>query len=81
MEITIYGSGCARCVRLAANAQAAADKLGLDVTITKVTDTGAIIDAGVLKTPALGLDGDVRFMGKVASAEEIERVLAEVPAA
>ena len=81
MEIKIYGSGCSKCTKLAANSRAAADKLGMDVVITKVTDTGAIIDAGVLKTPALGIAGDVKLMGKVASAEEIEALIAGARAA
>ncbi len=80
MEIKIYGSGCTKCIKLAANAQAAADKLGISVIMTKVTDTGAIIDAGVLKTPALSIGDDVKLMGKVASAEEIETLLAAAQA-
>lgn len=75
MEIKIYGSGCAKCIKLAENAQAAARKLELDVVITKITDTGEIVDAGVLKTPALGIGDDLKLMGKVASAEEIEALL------
>ena len=75
MEIKIYGSGCAKCVRLAENAEAAARKLGLAYTLTKVTDTGEIVDAGVLRTPALGVDGEIRLSGKVASEEEIEALL------
>jgi small redox-active disulfide protein 2 len=75
VEIKIYGSGCAKCVRLAENARVAAQNMGLDVTITKITDTGAIVDAGVLRTPALGIGDEVKTMGKVASPEELERVL------
>jgi len=77
MEIKIFGSGCSKCQRLAANAQAAAESLGLDFTMTKVTDTGDIVDAGVLKTPALGIDDELKVMGRVPSTEELERVLGE----
>ncbi|PRY71998.1 small redox-active disulfide protein 2 [Halomonas ventosae] len=49
--------------------------LGLTVEIEKVTDMNAIIDKGVMRTPALGVDGEVIVEGKVASAEEIQRLL------
>lgn len=75
MEIKIFGSGCSKCVRLAANAQTAAERLGIDVTVTKVTDTSDIVDAGVLKTPALAVDGELKAMGRVPSPEEIEKLL------
>ncbi len=75
MEIKIYGSGCSKCAKLASNAQEAAARLGIDLTITKVTDTGAIIDAGVLKTPALGIGDEILMMGKVGSSAEVESLL------
>ncbi len=75
MKFTIYGSGCAKCKQLAANAEAAATSLALSYEVEKVTDTNAIIDAGVMRTPALAIDGDIVIEGKVSSADDIKALL------
>ncbi|MDI5893236.1 thioredoxin family protein [Halomonas rhizosphaerae] len=75
MKLSIYGKGCKKCEQLTANAQQAAEALGLAVEIEKVTDMNAIIDKGVMRTPALGIDGEVVLEGKVASPEELEALL------
>jgi len=75
MKLSIYGKGCRKCEQLTANAREAAEALGMTVEIEKVTDINAIIDAGVMHTPALGVDGEVVIEGKVASAEELEALL------
>ncbi|WP_299312134.1 thioredoxin family protein [uncultured Halomonas sp.] len=75
MKLSIYGKGCKKCDQLTANAQEAAEALGLRVEIEKVTDVNAIIDAGVMNTPALAVDGEVVTEGKVASAQELEKLL------
>lgn len=76
VELKILGSGCAKCVKLAENAEAAAKDLGLPYTLGKVTDRGEIVDAGVMMTPALMIDGKVRSSGKVLSPEQIKALLA-----
>lgn len=76
MKFTIYGSGCAKCKQLTANAQDAANAKGLAYDIEKVTDTNAIIDAGIMRAPALAIDGEILVEGKVASADEIKQLLA-----
>ena len=76
VDIKILGSGCAKCIKLAENAEAAAKELGLDYSVEKVTDQNAIINAGVLMTPALMVDGEVRSSGKVLSEEQIRPLLA-----
>lgn len=75
MKLSIYGKGCKKCEQLTENAKQAAEALGLTVEIEKITDMNAIIDAGVMHTPALGVDGEVVIEGKVASHEELERLL------
>ena len=75
MKLTIYGSGCAKCKQLTANAEAAAQALGKSYSVEKVTDTNAIIDAGVMRTPALAVDGDIVIEGKVSNPEEIRNLL------
>lgn len=73
MRITIYGSGCAKCKQLVANAEVAAKELGMAYEVDKITDTTAIIEAGVMRTPALAIDDEVLFEGKVATTDEIKK--------
>ena len=75
MKIQIYGSGCRKCESLAANAEAAAQAIGVAYQLEKVTDMNAIIDAGVMRTPALAVDGRVLVEGKVVGADEIRRLM------
>jgi len=75
MKLQILGKGCAKCVALGEHAAAAAKALGLDYELEKVTDMNAIIDAGVMTTPALAVDGEVKSTGKVLSVEEIKKLL------
>lgn len=75
-KLTIYGSGCAKCQQLAINAETAASRLGLEIEIDKVTDVNAIIEAGVMRTPALTLGDELLVEGKVASSEELVELLA-----
>ncbi len=75
MKIQIYGSGCRKCETLAANAEAAAQAIGVSYELEKVTDMNAIIDAGVLRTPALAVDGRVLVEGKVVGTEEIRNLI------
>jgi small redox-active disulfide protein 2 len=76
MKFQIYGSGCSKCESLTANVESAAQALGVAYEVEKVTDINAIIDAGVMRTPALAVDGKVILEGKVASADEIQKLLA-----
>ena len=76
MKFTIYGSGCSKCKQLTANAEEAANAKGLEYDVEKVTDTNAIIDAGIMRTPALAIDGEIVIEGKVANAAEIQKLLA-----
>lgn len=76
MKIQILGPGCARCQRLAATAEEAARALGLDYELSKVTDLQEIMSFGVMFTPALVVDGQVKIAGKVPSLEEVKKLLA-----
>lgn len=76
MKFTIYGSGCAKCQKLTANAEAAAQSLGLSYDVEKITDVNGIIDAGVMHTPALAIDGEVVTEGKILSVDELKPLLA-----
>jgi small redox-active disulfide protein 2 len=75
LNLQIYGSGCAKCQTLATNTEAAARSLGINYELEKVTDMNAIIDAGIMRTPALAVDGEILIEGKVPSTDEIRRLL------
>lgn len=75
MKLTVYGSGCAKCQQLTANTEAAARRLGLEYQLEKVTDVNAIIDAGIMRTPALAVDDDILIEGKVPSSDELQQLL------
>ena len=75
MKVQILGTGCPKCRKLAENAEAAAKALGLDYELEKVTDINEIMGFGVMMTPALAVDGQVRVSGKVPGVEEIKGML------
>ena len=75
MKIHILGTGCPKCIQLAERAQAAAEELGLEYELEKVTDITAIMKYGVMMTPALVADGTVKVVGKVPSVDEIKTLL------
>jgi small redox-active disulfide protein 2 len=75
IKIQIYGTGCPKCTLLTQHAEAAAQALGLEYELEKVTDINAIIDAGILSTPGLGVNGGVKSTGRVLSAEAIKGLL------
>jgi small redox-active disulfide protein 2 len=73
--LQILGTGCPKCAKLAENAQAAADQIGIDAQLEKVTDIAAITAFGVMMTPALAIDGQVKAVGRVPSVDEIKQLL------
>lgn len=75
MEIKILGSGCPNCKRLEANAKKAIEELGLEATITKVTDYKDIMRYGVMSTPGLVVDNKVVSSGRVLQPKEIVALL------
>jgi len=74
-KIQILGPGCPKCKALADNADAAARDLGIDYQLIKVTDICEIVKFGVMMTPALAVDGNVKVVGKVPSADKIKGML------
>ncbi|MGQ9606398.1 MAG: thioredoxin family protein [Thermogutta sp.] len=73
--IQVLGPGCAKCKALATNAVEAAKQAGIEAQIEKISDIGTITAFGVMMTPALVIDGEVKVMGKVASVDEIKNLL------
>jgi len=74
-KIQVLGTGCPKCKKLAELADAAAQELGIEYELEKVTDINDIMAFGVMMTPALAVDGQVKVTGKVPSAEEIKTLL------
>ncbi len=75
MTIQVLGTGCSKCKQLTANAEQAVADLGLDATIEKVTELHDIMEAGVMMTPALAIDGEVKAAGKVLSVDQIKQLI------
>lgn len=71
MKIEVLGSGCAKCKTLYENTQKALAESGQSAEVIKIEDIATIMKYGVLCTPALVIDGQVKFSGKVASVAEI----------
>jgi len=74
-KIQILGTGCPKCKKLAENAEAAAKELAIEYQLEKVTEINEIMKFGVMVTPALAVDGQVKVTGKVADADAIKKML------
>ena len=70
MEIKVCGPGCANCTRAESIVREAVAAAGIDATIEKITDFAAMAKLGVLSTPAVVIDGQVKCAGKVPTAQE-----------
>ena len=75
-RLQVLGTGCPKCKKMAENAEMAAKAMGIEYTIEKVTDINEIMKFGVMLTPALAIDGQVKVVGKVPSPDEIKKMLA-----
>ncbi len=75
MKIQILGTGCAKCNALTMTTEQAAQSLGLQYELEKVTDLQRIMSFGVMTTPALVVDGKVKVVGKVPNLEELKTML------
>jgi small redox-active disulfide protein 2 len=73
--IQILGTGCPKCRLLAEHAEAAAQELGIDCRVEKVTDLNEILKFGVMMTPGLAVDGEVKASGRVVSVGQIKEML------
>lgn len=73
--VQVLGPGCAKCEKLKHNAEAAVEQTGVEATVEKITDINVITGFGVMMTPALAIDGEVKLVGKVPSPEEIAKLL------
>ena len=75
MKIEVLGTGCPKCKKTYANAEKAVKELGIEAELVKVYDGIEIAKRGVLETPALVIDGEIKVAGRVAGVEEIKELL------
>jgi small redox-active disulfide protein 2 len=73
MKITVYGPGCANCQNLEKNTKQAVKEIGLGAEITQIKEIDQILEAGIIATPGLAIDGEIKSMGRVPSVEEIKK--------
>ena len=71
MNVKILGKGCARCKQLYAEAQKAITQSGVETTLEKVETIDDIMKFGVMMTPALVIDAEVKCSGRIPQAAEI----------
>jgi small redox-active disulfide protein 2 len=75
MEIKVLGSGCSNCKKLFANAKQAVEELGVEATVTYVTDYMEIAKTGILRTPGLIINGKITSYGRVILVDELKAMI------
>ena len=75
MKIEVLGTGCAKCKRLLANIQEAVKDLGAEAEVIKVDSIDQIVERGVMSTPALFIDGEMRLSGRVPTVDELKKII------
>ena len=75
MLIEVFGPGCIKCETLLKHAKHAVEQSGGDHQVVKISDYPAVAARGILGTPALAIDGQLKFQGKVAGSAEILALL------
>ena len=73
--LQVLGTGCPKCNKLAATAETAAKEAGVEFMLEKVTDIEQIMRMGVMRTPALVVDGEVKVTGRVPTVDELKEML------
>jgi small redox-active disulfide protein 2 len=74
MKIEILGTGCPKCTRLFENTKQAVSEANHEAEVLKVQNINEITNFGVMITPALAIDGEVKSTGKLLSPDEIKQL-------
>ncbi|MDI6902969.1 MAG: thioredoxin family protein [Methanocellales archaeon] len=77
MKIEVLGPGCPRCEMVKRNVKEALKELGIDADVEKVSDFAKMMEYGIMMTPALIIDNEIKCQGRIPSAEEIKEWLQE----
>lgn len=75
MEIKVLGTGCAKCKQLEKTVRQAVDEMGIEASVEKVTELTDIMSYGIMSTPGLVIDGEVRLAGRLPKLEEMKSIL------
>ncbi len=75
MDIKVLGTGCPKCNKLEKLVKEVVQETGTDAVFEKVSDVNQIAKAGVMLTPALMIDGDIKAAGKVPSKQELTKMI------
>jgi small redox-active disulfide protein 2 len=75
MKIEVLGTGCAKCKTTEKVVKKAVEELGIQAEVVKVEDLQDIIDRGVMMTPAVIIDGEVKIAGHTPTVEEIKKLI------
>jgi small redox-active disulfide protein 2 len=75
MKIEILGTGCAKCKATEKIVKQAVEELGIQAEIVKVEDLQDIVDRGVMMTPAVVVDGEVKIVGHTPTVDEIKKII------
>lgn len=78
MEIEIFGPGCRKCKRLEKNVKELVEELSIDAKIIKIDDIAEMAERGVMSTPSLAVDGELKIKGKSPSKFEIKKIFEEI---
>jgi small redox-active disulfide protein 2 len=73
MKIIVYGTGCSKCKAVEKAVKNAVDKLGANAEIVKIEELDRIMEAGILSTPALSIDNEIKVTGRIPTSSEIEK--------
>ena len=75
MKIEIYGSGCSKCKKTEEIVRQVVNELNIKAEISKIEDLQKIIDKGVMMTPAVAIDGEIKILGRVPSTQDVKKIL------
>ena len=75
MRIEVLGTGCPKCRKTEENIKTALAETGTEAEVIEVRDLKSIADYGVMMTPAVVIEGQVKFVGKVPSVEQIKTLV------
>jgi small redox-active disulfide protein 2 len=75
MQIKVLGTGCAKCKRLYTLTKDVVQEMGTNDEVIYVTDMAEIVSAGVLRTPALMVEGEIKVAGRLPKKDEIRQLI------
>ncbi|MEM4259136.1 MAG: thioredoxin family protein [Candidatus Thermoplasmatota archaeon] len=75
MKIEILGTGCPKCKATEKIVRKVIEELGRDAEVVKIEDLQEIVNRGVMLTPAVVVNGEVKIVGHVPTAEEIRKII------